>query len=405
MAEAMEKRTCQKCNRFLNIDQFYRSRNLEAYPPEGYLPVCKKCFTMHLNNWEPSSITPLLEIMDVPYIPEEWEALLQRYGQDPKKTSQTAIFGRYLSKMKLKQYSDYRFADTERIAEEEAKKKQLAEARSEAYRLRNSAGVGNVMDMINVNVDLLSEEELMALFPQPEQLEMIRQSMNPTSSNTVANTNPFGSIPQPAVEPSLESQIDPIDKMKLSIKWGKLYNVEELLQMERFYRDMMDSYEIKSASHLDYLKMICKTSLKMNQAIDCSDYEGYNKLAKVYDSLMKSAKFTAAQNKTESENDYQAVCELIQMAEEQGFIPRFDLEVPKDIVDATIKDMERYLNTLVREEQGLGNLIETAIAAMKREEEADSEDSVDLDELDDLGLEDDDYADFYSFQEELGEDE
>ena len=59
----------------------------------------------------------------------------------------------------------------------------------------------------------------------------------------------------------------------------------------------MDSYEIKSASHLDYLKMICKTSLKMNQAIDCSDYEGYNKLAKVYDSLMKSAKFTAAQNK------------------------------------------------------------------------------------------------------------
>lgn len=93
------------------------------------------------------------------------------------------------------------------------------------------------------------------------------------------------------------------------------------------------------------------------------------------------------------------------MAEEQGFIPRFDLEVPKDIVDATIKDMERYLNTLVREEQGLGNLIETAIAAMKREEEADSEDNIDLDELDDLGLEDDDYADFYSFQEELGEDE
>ena len=59
----------------------------------------------------------------------------------------------------------------------------------------------------------------------------------------------------------------------------------------------------------------------------------------------------------------------------------------------------------MREEQGLGNLIETAIAAMKREEEADSEDNVDLDELDDLGLEDDDYADFYSFQEELGEDE
>ena len=48
-----------------------------------------------------------------------------------------------------------------------------------------------------------------------------------------------------------------------------------------------------------------------------NDFEGYNKLAKVYDSLMKSAKFTAAQNKTESENEFQAVSELILMAEEE----------------------------------------------------------------------------------------
>ena len=46
------------------------------------------------------------------------------------------------------------------------------------------------------------------------------------------------------------------------------------------------------------------------------------------------------------------------MAEEEGFIPRFDVSVPQDIIDATMRDMERYLNTLVREEQGLGNLIE-----------------------------------------------
>ena len=392
MAEAMEKRTCQKCNRFLNIDQFYRSRNLEAYPPEGYLPVCKKCFTMHLNNWEPSSITPLLEIMDVPYIPEEWEALLQRYGQDPKKTSQTAIFGRYLSKMKLKQFSDYRFADSERILEEREKQKQIAAARDESYRLRYAAiQDGNVLDKVNADISLLSDDEILELFPQVEYQQQLQQGF--------LGAQQFQQVPQ---EPSVEDQIPIEDKIKLSIKWGKTYTVNEWLTMERMYRDMLESYEIKTASHLDYLKMICKTSLKMNQSIDVNDFEGYNKLAKVYDSLMKSAKFTAAQNKTESENEFQAVSELILMAEEEGFIPRFDVSVPQDIIDATMRDMERYLNTLVREEQGLGNLIEVAISQMKREEEANAELEAALEgeSFVEEDLTDEDYIDFYEFQEE-----
>ena len=392
MAEAMEKRTCQKCNRFLNIDQFYRSRNLEAYPPEGYLPVCKKCFTMHLNNWEPSSITPLLEIMDVPYIPEEWEALLQRYGQDPKKTSQTAIFGRYLSKMKLKQFSDYRFADSERILEEREKQKQIAAARDESYRLRYAAiQDGNVLDKVNADISLLSDDEILELFPQVEYQQQLQQGF--------LGAQQFQQVPQ---EPSVEDQIPIEDKMKLSIKWGKTYTVNEWLTMERMYRDMLESYEIKTASHLDYLKMICKTSLKMNQSIDVNDFEGYNKLAKVYDSLMKSAKFTAAQNKTESENEFQAVSELILMAEEEGFIPRFDVSVPQDIIDATMRDMERYLNTLVREEQGLGNLIEVAISQMKREEEANAELEAALEgeNFVEEDLTDEDYIDFYEFKEE-----
>lgn len=133
-----------------------------------------------------------------------------------------------------------------------------------------------------------------------------------------------------------------------------------------------------------------------------NDFEGYNKLAKVYDSLMKSAKFTAAQNKTESENEFQAVSELILMAEEEGFIPRFDVSVPQDIIDATMRDMERYLNTLVREEQGLGNLIEVAISQMKREEEANAELEAALEgeNFVEEDLTDEDYIDFYEFQEE-----
>ena len=54
----------------------------------------------------------------------------------------------------------------------------------------------------------------------------------------------------------------------------------------------MDSFDIQGAARIDTLKMICKTSLKMNEAIDCGDIDSYQKLSRVYDSMMKSAKFT-----------------------------------------------------------------------------------------------------------------
>jgi len=59
----------------------------------------------------------------------------------------------------------------------------------------------------------------------------------------------------------------------------------------------MNSFDIQGAARIDTLKMICKTSLKMNEAIDSGDIDAYQKLSRVYDSLMKSAKFTEAQNK------------------------------------------------------------------------------------------------------------
>ena len=58
----------------------------------------------------------------MPYIPDEWNALLARYGADRKKVTGTTILGRYLSKMKLKQYRDWRWKDTEYLQELDHKK-------------------------------------------------------------------------------------------------------------------------------------------------------------------------------------------------------------------------------------------------------------------------------------------
>ena len=364
---------CEKCRKTMDVSNFYISKNTEKYPPDGRLNVCKKCLTMHVNNWEPSTYMHILQEIDIPYIPQEWEALLERYGKDPKKVTGVTILGRYLSKMKLKQFAHLNWSDTERLMEDDKKKQLIIRQQEEAQRNRYAAALqsGEVLEGLEgVDIDNLTEEQIQELFPAPEQM--------PTS---------------------LEDELTQEDKKYLSLKWGKLYRPEEWIALEQFYEQMTSSFDIQTAAHFDYLKMICKTSLKMNQAIDCGDIEGFAKLQKAYDSLMKSAKFTAAQNKAETGEFVDSVGELVYLCEEQGFIPRFHTDEPKDIVDITLKDMQGYAYRLVTEEMGLGNMIEAALQQMQREEE---KEEGELDENDEFSnpeltpvLEDADYEDYY----------
>jgi hypothetical protein len=73
---------------------------------------------MHVDNWDPETYKWILEEVDVPYIKEEWDSLLEKYGKDPTKVSGVTILGRYLSKMKLRQWNRYTWADSEKIEEE-----------------------------------------------------------------------------------------------------------------------------------------------------------------------------------------------------------------------------------------------------------------------------------------------
>ena len=97
----------------------------------------------------------------------------------------------------------------------------------------------------------------------------------------------------------------------LRLKWGRGYRPEEWVRLEQLYNDMMASYDIQGAGMKDTLILICKTSLKSNQLLDCGDVDGAQKMIKMYDSLMKSAKLTAAQNKAESGEFVDSICYLV----------------------------------------------------------------------------------------------
>lgn len=139
--------------------------------------------------------------------------------------------------------------------------------------------------------------------------------------------------------------------------------------------------------------------------------EGFQKMSKTYDTLMKSGKFTAAQNKAEQGEFVDAVGELIEMCEKQGYIERFYIDKPKDRVDLTIMDMQRYTKTLVEGETNLTNLIEIALKQNEKEDKEahdNLEDSI-VDDADisiedvEQTLKDSDFEEFNEFLEEESE--
>ena len=124
--------------------------------------------------------------------------------------------------------------------------------------------------------------------------------------------------------------------------------------------------------------------------------DGYQKLSRVYDSLRKSAKFTAAQNKEQKNEFVDSVGEIVTMCEREGFIPRFALDIPQDKVDLTLKDMNNYVKKLVTEDLGFGQQIEDSIKKLQIQKEMrEQDDEYDFDDDNVTGLKNEDYEEYY----------
>lgn len=386
MPDEKKQYYCEKCNRTMAADQFYTSNNLEKYPNDGKFPICKKCMTMHVDNWKPDTFMWILQEADVPYVPEEWNKLMASYAKDKSKVTGLTIVGRYLSKMRLNQYKDYRWKDTEFLQElEKSKREQIM--KQQGYDAQQIA---------------LANER--AAFVVPEEAPKPDFSAQPENPFLATGEEDYFAEQSGASDDD-EIDLTDEDRIYLRLKWGKTYKPEEWVRLEQLYNDMMNSYDIQGAGHEDNLKLLCKTSLKANQLIDIGDVEGFQKMSRVYDQLMKSGKFTAAQNKAESGEYVDSVGELVMLCEKDGFIPRYYVGEPNDKVDQTIIDMKRYTRTLITEETNLGNLIEEAIKNNQKEDEADANaDDTDTGLLDDDDIEaleeqlhDDDFEEYSEF--------
>lgn len=370
--------------------------NFYTYKDGTKCELCKACLTMHINNFEPDTFLWLLEKFDVPYIPAEWNILRDRaYAKDPYKMNGMSVFGKYLSKMKLKQWKNFTWADTERLqaeAEEKAKlygqpqeiaEEQLAEM-EEAYKN------GEITE-----AQWMTYKEIKA--PKPE-FQVISgntvTTAGPGGNPYPVNDNPFEQVDVPDVGNDLTEE----DKVYLAMKWGRLYSSSDWVYLEQKYNDFMNSFDIQGAARIDTLIQICKLSLKMNQALDTGDYDTYAKLSRAYDTLMKSAKFTEAQNKDGDSSEFDSVGAIVAFCEKEGgFIPEYKIETSRDIIDTIIEDNKTYLQTLIHNDTNLSQQIEQFLKKkeiaeeQKRDRQKAKEEGKDVVEISDK-----DYADFYA---------
>lgn len=393
----MAQFTCQKCGKSMDEGQFY------TYKDGNKTELCKKCLTLHIDNFDESTYLWLLQKMDVPYVPEEWNVLRDRaYAKDPRKMNGMSVFGKYLSKMKLKQWKDYGWADTERLRalNEERRSAQAAQAAELDAMYQEQFELGQITEAqfkTLTSTSTLNDRYLSGNLAG-QMSDPFLGNDNPYNENNLLSED---ALPDPS------AQLTQDDCIVLAMKWGRLYKPSEWLELEKLYTEMINSFDIQDADTMNTLILLCKTTLKANQAIDCGDIDGFQKLSKVSESLRKSAKFTAAQNKEAKGDFVDSIGELIRICEKDGFIPRYCTDIPQDKVDLTLRDMNEYVRKLVTQDLGFGQQIEDALrkiqiqkemneeAARLQEEEGDDYDPY----LSTTELADDDIANFYEHLE------
>ena len=346
-----EKCTCIKCKRTLADTKFY------TYKDGAKCELCKDCLTMHIDNWDPETFLWILEKFDLPYIESEWNILRDRaYAKDPHKMTGLSVIGKYISKMKLKQFKNYTWADSDRLNQEANVRLQM---------MGGSAGTEEEQEHIKEAYENgeISEAQyktyIQTTAPEPR-FEQISGQIKEVG----------GGFPQDVELIDVGADLTTEDKVYLAMKWGKMYSAADWVALEKMYNDFQNSFDIQDAATDKTLMFICKTSLKMDQALDIGDFDTYQKLSKVYDAQMKSSKFTAAQNKDEKTKQFDAIGELVAYCEKtKGAIPEYVIDTPIDIVDKVIDDLQTYTRNLITSDSGLAQQIEEYIKKRERADE------------------------------------
>ena len=409
MATSTVKQTCVKCGKTMSESFFFSKKNGERST------MCRDCLTMYIDNRKPSTFLWILEDFDFPYVEDVWVSLANKvYKQDPANFGPRSVIGRYFRTMKMVSWRDYSWADSDRLnAERQGKREYVTANRREAYldeekeqKLLEQLEKGEISQAqyqtlsarysfdhneMDKNPNVIASDPVANIAESTEEedsppaqtedstlLTPLGKNETELDIGVVEDKKPEFLETIEINENDIISELTQEDMKYLALKWGMAYKPAEWVKLEEIYKKYESEYEL-NVDRAETLKSICKTKFKMDQAIDIDDIRSYKDLSAVYDQLRKSGKFTESQNVEQQKREIDSIGELVQFVENKGgIIPRFENpeEEPQDKIDFLINDMKNYVNNLVRNELGLGSLIESYVEKLRKQEVKSAEDLI-----------------------------
>ena len=373
-----KRKTCTVCGRSKKEELGYWSRR------DGTrFDICKECAGKKIDIKSPQTFLWIMKEADIPFIETVWVRMCQNaYQKDPYRFSPGAVMGRYISNVKnTSRYSDYRYSDTlalnQATRERREREKEFAEGDNEGEYTAINEDIELLEDIkplekpepISVGseeLDITSKEKMRQAEKEPEDIK---------KAKALKDMIPLMGIDESEILEALTDE----EKQQLALKWGESFRPSEWIKMEDMFQKYCHEYEM-NVDREETLIAMCKTNINMQRCLDSGDAANAQKFSSMFDQLRKSGAFTEAQKKEEKEKYLDSVGELVAAVErEGGIIPVFDFEIeaPQDKVDLTIKDMKSYTYNLVKNEMGLGDLIESYIQKLDKEMEMNKDKSLD----------------------------
>lgn len=333
--KGQDKIFCPCCRKTLDVKNFFKTNRVDKHP-SGYLPECKTCVSMTIDDTDPSTFLSLLKEIDIPYMPTVWRELVVK--KDPKAGS---IIGKYVSKARLNQYKRYRWADTQSLVDKETDSllealRQTSDSESEAEK---------------------QVEAIMNFTDIPSQKAPMNVDDGPSMSAGMYQL--IGLTPETSKYHLTQKEID-----ELKVTWGRDYSEDDYMALEQQFHDMQSSYVINDPIAISNAKIICKMTLKMNKFLDIDDVESVSKISRQLDLFIKSANLAPVQQKDRQSSTF-AISQLAFMIEKEGgFIPQWDTSEPMDNIDMILKDMQDYTNSLVLGESNINEMAKNTAAIL-----------------------------------------
>lgn len=167
---------------------------------------------------------------------------------------------------------------------------------------------------------------------------------------------------------TIESELPLLGDEKRRIlreRWGGNYDDEALAYLESLFNGLLSTQNVNGALQMDQGLKICKMSYEIDRRI--AEGSDFDKLLASYDKLVKAADFTPKNVK--NLNDFDTCGELVKWLERSGWVNTYYDNVPRDVVDETIANIQAFNQRLYTNETGIGEEISRRLEALKHAEQ------------------------------------